>query len=283
MPTDANPTESSTVENPTETVDAGAQAQTTEQSQSEESTPSSESSESTTASDKDGKTGSEPVKKPEPVSPAEKRIKQLLAENKRLKQNLPAQPAKPQTPAPAALEAPVKPKQDDFDSYEKFEAAKDDYSEKLADYKAKKAIADHETARETQRQKDEAAKAKQAAETAWEQRVEDTLTRLPEFDAEAAISEVDPTPAMEGFLVRSKIGPDVLAHLQENPDDAKRIRELEDPYEVASEMRDIERSLQDQIKGLKKPSAPKPPSYVSGGGSPATKPLSHADVLYGAK
>jgi hypothetical protein len=280
MPTDANPAESSTVENPTETVDAAAQAQTTDESSSEASTTSEESSESTTATDKGGKPGSEPGKKPEPGSAAEKRIKQLLAENRRLKQQQPAAPKAPE--AAAELQAPVKPKQEDFDSYEKFEAAKDDYVELLADFKAQKAIADRETARETQRKQDEAAKAKKAAESAWDVRLEETVKRNPDFDAAAAVSEVDPTPAMEGFLVRSKIGPDVLLHLQQNPDDAERIRGLEDPYEVASEMRDIERTLQDQIKGITKHTAPKPPSYVGGGGSPVT-PRSAADVLYGAK
>lgn len=94
--------------------------------------------------------------KPKPRSNAETRVKELLAENKRLKSELETRSAtqtksaesstaKPELkPAEQskALEAPKKPKYEDFQTFEEYEAAKDRYFEELTDYKSKKAVED---------------------------------------------------------------------------------------------------------------------------------------------
>lgn len=80
--------------------------------------------------------------------PAPVRIKELLADVKRLKSELdtakqqkPAQEEKP-VEVPKGLEAPKKPEQKDFDDWDKFEAAREKYFEDYADYKAKKSLED---------------------------------------------------------------------------------------------------------------------------------------------
>ena len=83
-------------------------------------------------------------------SDANTRIRELIASNKRLEAQLeearrgrtaepsPA-PAEHKAEPPKALQAPQKPKQSDFKTWEAFEEAKDKYHEDLADYKVAKA------------------------------------------------------------------------------------------------------------------------------------------------
>src|SRR2546430_876870 len=44
----------------------------------------------------------------------------------------------------------------------------------------------------------------------------------------------------------------------------------------------LEQTPLDQIQGIPRPAPIRPPGYVSGGGSPPSRPRSAADVLYGA-
>lgn len=78
---------------------------------------------------------------------AEERISELVAENKRLKEasGKETKTAEPVTRRPEAaieLKAPVKPKVEDFESWDKYEEAKDKYTEDLAEFKANKAVQD---------------------------------------------------------------------------------------------------------------------------------------------
>jgi len=276
MPNDEIVDSSST--NETETVDAAAEtAETTDQPNNEEESASSETSESTTTTRENGKPASDAGKKTAKDSnPAEKRIKQLLGEIKQLKRQI-APPAAKADAKP--LEEPVKPKLDDFPSYDDYEKANDAYVRSLAKYE----VAKERQARDDESRKSARAEADRQAQAAWTERSKATLERHPDFDVKQAILDVDPTPAMDGFIVRSKIGPDVLKHLQDNPEDADRIRDLDDPYEVASELRDIERDLSATIKGTARKPGPKVPSLVTGGGAAPVKERSVGDVLYGGK
>lgn len=125
---------------------------------------SEDQAEKTSAAPEAGKESQERKdSKPKPRSNAESRIKELLAENKRALANnkrleaelaevrrpretksAESSPAKVE-PKPAeskALEAPKKPKYEDFQTFEEYEAAKDKYFEELTDYKSKKAVED---------------------------------------------------------------------------------------------------------------------------------------------
>jgi hypothetical protein len=115
---------------------------------------------------------SESAAVPETASPAgrrnaQKRIDQLTFEKESFRRELEELKAKTgkqdaKTPesssvpaaaetAPDALKRPVKPKQEDFDTWSEYEKAQDKYLEDLADYKAAQRIEEH-----TQRQRQEA-------------------------------------------------------------------------------------------------------------------------------
>lgn len=104
-------------------------------------------------------------------SDAGSRIKELLAENKRLKDaaavpktEKPAESSPAAQPEPPkALEAPKKPNAKDFDGkpYEEYETAFDKYIEDLTEYKAKKAI-------QEQRQQDEQVQQSKRIESEFE-------------------------------------------------------------------------------------------------------------------
>jgi hypothetical protein len=71
------------------------------------------------------------------LSPAELKTYKKQAEKAAAEAQTEPPPTPPEkTENPAGPKAPVKPKVEDFDSYETFEAAKDTYYEELADYRA---------------------------------------------------------------------------------------------------------------------------------------------------
>jgi hypothetical protein len=109
---------------------------------------------------------SEPAKAERQPSKAERRLNELLEDLKRAglspselktfkREARAAQEEQPKAApertvkAPAHSEAPKKPKQDDFDTWEKYEDARDKYFEDLADFKARHAV---EQDRHSQRQ-----------------------------------------------------------------------------------------------------------------------------------
>lgn len=253
-----------------ESPDAGAsepQGETPEQPEGTESA-TVEASESTDKAD-------ESVSAPEAAkrsdrSNAETRIKQLTARNRDLERKLAASGQRPPTEIAPAAE-PTKPKLDEFDSIEKYEVAQDEYVTKLTEYREKKAVEKHEAGRKAT-----------AAREAWDKRAGETARRHPEFDTNSALAGVNPTPAMDGYIVRSPVGPDILHYLHENPDEADRIRGMDDPFDAVHELVVIGMNLSDQIKGIKaKTAPPKPPKLVDGAGTSPAKAKSLEEVFYG--
>ena len=147
---------------------------------------------------------------------AESRIKQLVAEKKALEAKL-AEGAKPEaketkteaesstakpkeSPKPETkLEAPKKPKLEDFKTYEEYDLAKDEYFEKLADFKAQKSLQDY------RQQQVQEAQSKELATKLAEAR-----TRYP--DADQAIA-----PAAKAILEDAKIPPVIKAMVDDSP------------------------------------------------------------------
>lgn len=262
-----------------ESPDPGAsepQGETPEQPEGTESA-TVEASESTTEAD-------ESVSAPEAArrsdrSNAETRIKQLTARNKALERRL----AEGQKPAPkpaetqAKLTEPVKPSFANFDSIEEYEAARDGYEEKLRAYAVDKDRSEREAARVAE----ERTKNEQKALETWNKRAVETAKRNPDFNTRDAMEVVAPTDVMDGFFVDSEIGPDILNHLHQNPDEAERIRGLT-PYKAVRELVLLESTLSDQIKGTKaKTAPPKPPKLVDGAGTSPAKAKSLEEVFYG--
>jgi len=260
--------ESSTAE--TVTVEPEEQSETAETTESEESSTSNES-ESTIA-----KPGEQPAseagnKNTRGKKGAEERVKQLLQENKTLKRQLRGRTAPPEKP----LEKPKKPVQDDFESYDDFQAALDAYPQKVAQYEIQRDRLERQKQSQAAAEKERDEQIKQV----WNTRAAKTLERHPDADFKQAITDVDPNAALEQFLLDSEIGPDVVLHLQANPDLAEELRELE-PMATVRRALALEAELLAEIQGMKPKPKPKPPLYVGANGGVGGK-KSAAEVLYG--
>ncbi|MES2136121.1 MAG: hypothetical protein V4502_03550 [Pseudomonadota bacterium] len=129
------------------------------------------------------------------LSPAE------LKTFKREAQQAAAEPAKatPETTVKSADGAPTKPKQADFDTWEKYEAAKDEYTEAFAKYSAKLAV-----------QEDRQARAAEATDKQLREKIGEAKARYGD-QAEAEIREA--TAAIYGD---AKVHPIVKTMLGES-------------------------------------------------------------------
>jgi hypothetical protein len=145
--------------------------------------------------------------------------------------------AKPETKA--AEGRPDKPKLENFDSYDKWQDAQDEYLEKLAEWKVdQREQVRNEQARQQQAQQQQAAIAK-----TWTERLEATRARIPDFDdvVQGAIADhnVQISRAMSEAITESEQGPDVVYYLAKHPDEARRISALS-PLAAAREIGKIE-------------------------------------------
>ena len=241
-----------------------------------------ESAESATA---EGEASSEPVEgesaeAPEASQPVkrsnfETRVRKLTGKIKDLERKL-AESSKQGESKSAELEEPKVPVLEDYDDLTKFGAD-------VAAFPAKhKAWAMESAKRELEQKAQADALEKERAVTAesWAKREKDTKKRVPDFNTDEAIAEVEPNQVMSGFFVESPIGPDVLAYLQDNPKEAERIKGISNPFSAHRELIKIEAAVSERIQGKSKP-APKVPGYIKGTGASPAKGKDAADVLYG--
>ena len=270
--TDEEQTESSPVESPEVAEQEPEEVETAQAESVEESATSSE--ETSEPAEGESAVAPEAAKSSAKRSNAETRIRKLTGRLKELERAL-AEREQVQAKGTPDLVEPSRPKLSDFDDLEKYEKAVETYAVDLRTYAERKAVAEREQKAKAESEEQAKTKARQT----WEQRVADTVKRVPDFDADAAMREVNPSQVMSGFLVHSKIGPDVLAYLQDNPDDADRIRGIADPFEAHEELLQIQATISERIHGKQK-SAPKVPNYVKGAGASPAKERSAADVLY---
>lgn len=207
------------------------------------------------------------------------RIQSFLKERSELKARIaelekngkppePEKVAKPAESTPAAKDGPqppVKPKQDDFKTWEEYQDAKDKYLEELVDFKAEQKAA--KLVAESESKRSERDKGNEVA-ASWNKRVEATKAKHADFDEVAKNIPFNETAAR--FLLDSDIGPEILYHLGSNLEDAERIKGLSE-MQTARELTRIEDSLKKPATpGPKKvPAAHTPPTEVSTNASPA--------------
>lgn len=192
---------------------------------------------------------------------AQKRIKQLLRENAELKQKVQSQ---------QAVKEPVLPKLEDFDTVAEFNEALVKFTQEHGEYQKQQAL-----------KADEQKKFMEGLQKAWNKKVTAARSRIPEFNPEEAVVEVDPTPVMEGFFLDSDIGADVLHYLAENPDETERIREISSPYRQFRELLKLETLVDNKIKGIKpKPSGVKTTNPVKAAGDRPAAQKSAVDLFY---
>jgi hypothetical protein len=187
----------------------------------------------------------------------------------------------------AELKAPVKPRVEEFKTWDEYEAAKDKYSEDLTDYRVSKAIQEDraQRAEEAKKQQQES-EGKQAAEK-WNKQVESAAKEHSDWnDVIAPVKDLvgkDPRfQAGASFLLESEAGAEILYHLGSNPDEASQIAAMSPIKQIAALAR-IELSLTKPAQSVKTPPGPKkvtetppPPSELAGRNQLAPDPLAAA-------
>jgi hypothetical protein len=202
-------------------------------------------------------------------------IRNLKREHKQLQEQMKAFQPKVQELTP-----PQRPKLEDFyaadDPNQAYGQAIEKFEKSVQEFAVEK---DHreQAARANQAEAD---KQRQADQKAWNKRQAETLKRTPDYVFADAVQDVNPTAIMDGFILESEIGPDLLWHLKENPDVADKLRDMK-PYLAVREMIKLEDTLSNEIKGIK-PKAPnsRPLTAIRGGAAGISKQRSAEDILY---
>jgi hypothetical protein len=113
--------------------------------------------------------------------------------------------------------------QDDFGPEPKPEEFNDmfEYAKALAEYTADKRMME----RDRQVEDRKAAEARQTFEKAWADRVNAARSTLPDFDDMVQSSDVSISDPVRDAIMDSDVGPQILYHLAENPDFARKLGE----------------------------------------------------------
>jgi hypothetical protein len=207
----------------------------------------------------------------------EESIKKMAIENRQLRREIRALSQQPKREAPKLSDPPM-PDIGNFDTIEDFNAAHKDWQTKHDAYIANKTQLESQ-----QRTQTEAVdKQRKTDQETWAKRERETIKRNPEYNLQTAFDDVAPTPLMDGFIMEEEIGPDILWHLAQNPEEAERIREIKSPYRQTEALIALRNTLSNQIKGIK-PKSPstKPPGEVKAGSAAPSKTKYDYDVLYG--
>ena len=182
----------------------------------------------------------------------------------------------------AALErqpAPQAPKVDEEPQPSQFNDAFE-YAKALAEYTADKRIAE---------MKQDEAKARQAQERqkvieTWASKVQQAKATLPDFDDIVASSDVVVNDDIRDAILESDVGPQILYHLAENEDVAKKIAGLS-PKQALREIGKLEARFEvketaPETKTIVRSKAPAPIQPLRGS-SPADVPLSSNGEWHG--
>lgn len=138
-------------------------------------------------------------------------------------------------------QTPAAPKATDFGSDEEYQTA-------LWDHRVKTGVQQglSENAQQAAQKFSQDAAAAQA-ET-YSQRVSEAVQRMPDFAEVVGKADINISPALQGALMDSEMGPDLVYHLAKNPADAQRLSQLPE--------RQMLRELITMESTLGKPSAP---------------------------
>jgi len=156
-----------------------------------------------------------------------------------------------------------------------------EYAEALAEYTADKRIAD---------MKREEAQAKEAEQrqkviTQWTSKVEAAKASLPDFDDIVASSDVVVNDDIRDAILESDVGPQILYHLAENDEVAKKIAGLS-PKQALREIGKLEARFEAKPEAEKpapivRSKAPAPIQPIRGGKNTPDVPLDSNGVFFG--
>jgi len=156
-----------------------------------------------------------------------------------------------------------------------------EYAEALAEYTADKRIAD------MKREEAEAKEAEQRQKviTQWTSKVEEAKKSLPDFDDIVASSDVVVNDDIRDAILESDVGPQILYHLAENDEVAKKIAGLS-PKQALREIGKLEARFEAKPEAEKpapivRSKAPAPIQPIRGGKNTPDVPLDSNGVFFG--
>lgn len=246
-------------------VEQVASATTTEVETSTEETLSAEQ-QAASATATEGQPTETPEQGSEP-SGAEKRIKQLVAKNHELEQQLQIlkQIQDVQVALPPQVEKPVEPVLEKFETYQEYETAVREYDRKLTAYEV--------TQSNIQRTQ---AVRQQQVEVIFQSRMAIEAATDPEILNVAKDPTLPISPAMASIIKESDMGPKLIRYFNDNRQEANLVRGM-DPISAARMIGKIEAKLsvetpKPEVKVVSQ--APAPVKTVS---APAASKLTIAD------
>jgi hypothetical protein len=166
----------------------------------------------------------------------------------------------------ADLKQPAAPKLADFDSH-------DEYDQAMLEHRIESGV-NKGLVKSAQAQVEQLSTAAQtaAAET-YNQRVADTVTRIPDFVDVVKSSTAKMSPQLHEALLDSDKGPELVYHLAKNPGEADRLNNMS----VRQMDREIGR-LESTFADTKPAPAPKPPPARTTNAPPPITPGSQASA-----
>ena len=208
------------------------------------------------------------------LSPAEKRIKQLLADRKALEDRVrkleESHAAKPE-PAKAEAKATERgrptPQDKNADGTPKY-GTYEEFAEDLADWKVEQRFSERDKAESERKKQADAEQAQRAITEGWQGKVEQGRGKYTDFDEVALNPDLPIAPGgvVDVMVLESPNGTDLLYHLGRNPEELERINKLP-PIQAARELFRIETSLSGTPGPRKVTQAPPPAREVGGRGS----------------
>lgn len=157
-----------------------------------------------------------------------------------------------------------------------------EYAKALAEYTADKRIAD------MKRQEAEAkiAEQRQQVINTWAQRVQEAKAQMPDFDDMVASSDVVVSDAIRDAILESDVGPQLLYHLAENSETAKKIAAMSERAAL-KELGKIEARLETKTqepeqKPIAKSKAPAPVRPIKAATGVADVKLDSDGKFYGS-
>ena len=157
-----------------------------------------------------------------------------------------------------------------------------EYAKALAEFSTEKALAERDRPVAQQREQE----AQQKIIQSWAQKVQEAKADLPDFDDLVASSDVVVNNAVRDAILESDVGPQILYHLAENNDLAKRIASLS-PNAALREIGRLEAKFDvkvdtKQTAPVVRSKAPAPIQPIRGGQGKADIPISADGEFHGS-
>lgn len=195
-------------------------------------------------------------------------IRDLIAKRDELKQEVSGkgkQDVKAE-PSPAPPEdsnkRPVKPKQDDFDTWEKYEAAQDKYLEDLADWKAEQKFQEHEQKRRQEATTQEMQNRLDEAKTRYGAEAEPKIVST----AKAVFDDQGIAPAIKAAVGRSDVIVDALYVMGSDEKELSEFVKLSksDPLEALRKWFTVEALVKQELGKATNGNGASPPRGLDG-------------------